>query len=482
MAHTPRTIPARPGAEPPRTSLFPGRGSTAPLFADVPSEPTPPEPSAGTSTVSTLPPPVRLSRAPAAPPAHEPLLAIGDLVDERYEITELLGQGGMGRVYGAVDRVLGRDVALKLSLDPSLDAHIELEAQALAALRHPSLPAVFGAGRHEGRTYVATERLFGLTLQRRLDELSRRDLAMPLAEVLEILYPLAEGLSILHRAGISHLDLKPENIMLCGERVVLIDFGLARHELQLRPGERPRGSPDYVAPEIVRGALEPEAGPLVDLYALGIVAFELLTGRPPFSSESVAATLHRHVEEEAPYVRQLRPEAPVGLAELVAELLEKEPHDRPPSAEAVLWRLAEVRGHELGGRVTRVLVIDDDAVSADALKRSLERSMPQLRVVAMNSPSAALAQLEELRPGIVAVDLNMPELNGVEMCMAILAEPSERRPVVVAMSAEAKPSDVAVLRRLGVREFVPKDRRFLTTMCNVIGDLRRASHVREHGR
>lgn len=484
MGQTPRTIPAGPRARQPQESLTPGRGSTAPLFlesATVPkAESRPVDPTATTSTISTLPPPPRLSRAPAAPSAHEPLLAVGEMVDDRYEVTELLGQGGMGRVYAAIDRVLGRDVALKISVDPALDAHIELEAQALANLRHPSLLAIHGAGHHQDRAYVATERLMGVTLQRRLDELSRRDLPMPLTEVLDVLYPLAEALSILHRAGISHLDLKPENVMLCGDRVVLIDFGLSRHELQLRPGETPRGSPDYVAPEIVRGALEPEAGPLVDLYAFGVVAFELIAGRPPFSADTVAATLHRHVEEEAPYLRMLRPEVPVPLAELVAELLEKEPHDRPPSAEAVLWRLAEVRGHDLSGRVTRVLVIDDDPVSVDALKRSLERSMPQLRVIAMTDPRAALAQLDEIHPGIVAVDLNMPDVNGIEICMAILGLEAEHRPVVVAMSAEAKPSDVAVFRRLGVEEFVPKDRRFLTTMCNVIGDLRRAAMSREH--
>ncbi len=473
MAHGPPTQPApAPDREhtptlPPSASLVPERRSTAPLFDDVP-----------TTTVSTVPPPVRLSRAPAAPSApnvRETLLALGELVDDRYEITELLGQGGMGRVYAANDLVLGRVVAVKVAVDPSLDEQLEREARALAPLRHPSLAAVHGTGRHAGRAYLVTERLTGITLQHRLDELSRRDLPMPLAEALDLLGAIAEGLSVLHRAGLAHLDLKPANVMICGDRVVLIDFGLARPELHYRPGERPRGSPEYVAPEVVRGELEPEAGPLVDLYAFGIIAFEMLTGRTPFTADTIAATLHRHVEEEAPYVRMLRPEVPVSLSELIAELLEKEPHDRPPSAEATLWRLAEIRGHELSGRVTRVLVIDDDAVAGDVLKRSLERSMPQLRVVAMADPTAALAHLDELHPGIVAVDLNMPEINGVEFVMSILAMPAERRPVVVAMSAEAQPSDVALLRRLGVQEFVPKDRRFLTTMCDVIGDLRRAA-------
>lgn len=473
MPHGPPTQPAPAPAptltSPPSGSLVSDRRTTAPLFDDRPA-----------TTASALPPPRRAARATAAPPApnvRETLLALGAFVDDRYEITELLGQGGMGRVYAANDLVLGREVAVKLAVDPSLDEHLEREARALAPLRHPSLPAVYGTGRHAGRVYLVTERLTGITLQHRVDELSRRDLAMPLAEALDLLGAIAEGLSVLHRAGLAHLDLKPANVMICGDRVVLIDFGLARPELHYRPSERPRGSPDYVAPELVRGELEPDAGPLVDLYAFGIIGFEMITGRTPFSADTVAATLHRHVEEEAPYVRLLRPEVPVSLAELIAELLEKEPHDRPPSAEATLWRLAEIRGHELSGRVTRVLVIDDDAVSGDVLKRSLERSMPQLRVVAMCDPTLALAQLDELHPGIVAVDLNMPEINGVEFCMSILAMPPERRPVVVAMSAEAQPSDVALLRRLGVREFVPKDRRFLTTMCDVIGDLRRAAHA-----
>lgn len=471
MPHGPPTQPAPASTLTglPSVSLAPDRRTTAPLFDE---EPTP--------SPDTVPPPMRGARAPAAPPApnvRDTLLALGEFVDDRYEVTELLGQGGMGRVYAANDLVLGREVAVKLAVDPSFDEHLEREARALSPLRHPSLPAVYGTGRHAGRVYLVTERLSGVTLQHRLDELSRRDLPMPLPEALDLLGAIAEGLSALHRAGLAHLDLKPANVMICGDRVVLIDLGLARPELHFRPSERPRGSPEYVAPELVRGALEPEAGPLVDLYAFGIIAFEMVTGRTPFSADTVAATLHRHVEEEAPYVRILRPEVPVPLAELIAELLEKEPHDRPPSAEATLWRLAEIRGRELSGRVTRVLVIDDDAVSGDVLKRSLERSMPQLRVVAMCDPTAALAHLDELHPGIVAVDLNMPEINGVEFCMSILAMQPERRPVVVAMSAEAQPNDVALLRRLGVREFVPKDRRFITTMCDVIGDLRRATNA-----
>jgi serine/threonine-protein kinase len=392
-------------------------------------------------------------------------------VDDRYEITEILGEGGMGRVYAAQDRALGREVALKIARDAAHDQRVEHEARTLAPLRNRNLLAVFGAGRHGERAYLVTERLVGTTLEQELDDLSHRDERMALGRIVDVLAAIAEGLAVLHRAGLSHLDLKPANVMLCDDRVVLIDFGLTRADMLAKTDGRAHGTAEYVAPEVVRGDLASDSGPLVDLYALGIVAFEMIVGHPPFTSDSIAATLHRHASEGVPYVRQLRPEVPVPLAELVAALVEKAPEARPCSADAVLQRLSDVRAHGLAARATRLLVIDDDPRAFDELRRRLETSMPQLRISSTRDSAVALERIDDLHPTVVALDLDVPDVNAVEICMAILALPVDRRPAVVAVSEAAAPRDLALLRRLGVRDFVRKDRCFVAAVCDRIAAL-----------
>ena len=399
---------------------------------------------------------------------------VGELVDGIYEIKRVLGVGGMAVVYEARDTVLLRLVAIKAPLFTVFAEHIRNEAQALAAIRNPAFVTVHHLGRHAAVEFLVMERLFGDTLEARLDDARARGRFLPVEEVLDLLIPITDALSAAHAAGVAQRDLKPANVVVCGDRVVIVDFGLFVPEVLVAPENVAAGSAEYVAPEVLLRSVERGEGPLIDLYSLGVLAFELLTNTTPYVSDSLGCTLASHVGAPIPDPRTFRPEIPPELAFLVLELLAKEPHARPASAEAVLWQLKDIRNH--GNRLAkrmRVLAVDDEPHVGRALKKSLESSFPQVHVEATTDPARAMGGAsEDPLADVVLVDLNMPKHNGLEVCMNLLSLPADRRPLVVAMSAQATEEDLAVLRSLGVQHFVPKDAAFVAAMSDVIRDLR----------
>jgi len=400
---------------------------------------------------------------------------LGDVIDGTYRLTEHLGRGGMGIVYGARDLRLLRAVALKTSLDPKWSPAIRMEGQALAAIRHPGIVRIHASGDHLGHDYFVMERLVGRTLQARIDESKRRNRRFTIEETLDVLIGITDALTATHGTGLAHRDLKPGNVMLSGGRVVLLDFGLFVPECEIAEDQSVAGSAEYMAPEVIAQKVAPGAGPLVDLYALGILGFELLTGHTPFNAPSLQRTLTDHLVLPPPKIE--RSDAPPQLLRLIDELLAKDPNDRPGSAEAVLWQLCAIRsphGGLAGVRPLHVLVVDDDPEIASVLRRSLKSSMPQLTVEAETDPTLALEQVERDPPDVVLLDLNMPKMNGVEVAMALHGLPHDRRPRIVGMSAEASDADVAVMRAVGVVDFVPKDLRFVSRMTAVIGAIRQS--------
>ncbi len=415
----------------------------------------------------------QVSRAPDSSPRSAGPFRTGDLVGDTYEITRVLGVGGMGVVYEARDRILRRLVAIKVPLIAAYAQSLRAEAQALAAIRNPAFVSVHHVGQHGDHPFMVMERLFGETLEARLDDARARGVLLSVDEVLELLVPITDALSAAHAVCIAQRDLKPANVMVCGERVVLVDFGLFVPEVLVDPANEVGGSAQYMAPEVLLHAVEKGQGPLIDLYALGVLAYELLTNTTPFVAESIGQTLARHVGAPIPDVRDVRPDVPRELACLLTELLAKDPKARPASAEAVLWQLKDIRnqGVSRAKRMT-VLVIDDEAHVGLALKRSLESAFPQVHVDRATDPARAMSRATRPLADVVLVDLNMPKHNGVEVCMNLLSLPLERRPVVVAMSAQATPNDIAVLRSVGVRHFVPKDEAFVAAMSDVIRDIR----------
>jgi serine/threonine protein kinase len=379
----------------------------------------------------------------------------------------------MGVVYEARDLLLARRVAIKAPLHAVHTRALRAEAQALAALHSRAFVTVHHMGRHEGVEFLVMERLFGETLEARLDDARARGRFLPLQDVLDLLIGVADALSAAHAVGIAQRDLKPANIIVSGERVVLVDLGLFVPEVLVAPENDAAGSAEYVAPEVLLRAVEKGEGPLIDLYGLGILAFELLVNVTPFASESLGVVLASQVGARVPDVSTLRADVPAELSALVSELLAKDPKERPPSAEAVLWQLKEIRNH--GIKRTQhmtVLAVDDEPHVGRALKRCLESAFPQVDVATTTDPEHAMASDPSVRFDVVLVDLNMPKHNGVEVCMNLLALPNDRRPIIVAMSAQATDDDLRLLRALGVDHFVPKDAEFATAMSAVIRGIR----------
>jgi serine/threonine protein kinase len=408
-------------------------------------------------------------RAVRVPRWSGPLVR-GEVIGDTYRIDGILGSGGMSVVYLAHDVRLDREVAIKVVRDGVWSHVLRREGQAIAAVRHPGVIGVHGMGTHLGHDYLVLERLRGRTLQARMDT---QKLPVPIDEAVDIGIAVCDALSATHRAGLAHRDLKPDNVFVCGARVVLIDFGLFVPECDVAALDQVAGAPEFMAPEVISRSVVPGAGPLVDLYALGIMLFELLIGRTPFNGEQ-DVVLRRHLSESPPDVAAIRPEVPSALAMLIGSLLEKSPLDRLGSAEAALWQLCAIRGRATGTgiRPFRVLVVDDDADVGTVLRRSLKQALPQLIVEVESDPQQALADIERACPDLVLMDLRMPEMNGVELMMRLSALPASRRPRVIGMSAEARDQDVAVLRTLGVVEFVSKDAAFIPRVSEVVGELR----------
>jgi serine/threonine protein kinase/Tfp pilus assembly protein PilF len=259
----------------------------------------------------------------------------------QYEIVAPLGAGGMGEVYRARDSRLDRDVAIKVlperfANDPEMRDRFEREARAVAALSHPGIVAIHELALVEGRTLAVTELLQGESLRERI---ARG--ALPWREAAELGSWLADALAAAHDKGIIHRDLKPENIFLtAGGHAKILDFGLARTpsgmgldsssptRLVTEPG-RVLGTVGYMAPEQVRGL---EAGPTADIFALGVVLYEMITGIRPFGGGSAADTMAAILTEMPPDPAKYAPEAPPLVGQVVLHCLQKQPENRFQSA------------------------------------------------------------------------------------------------------------------------------------------------------
>jgi serine/threonine protein kinase len=264
------------------------------------------------------------------------------ILSDRYELGRELGHGGMARVLRGTDRQLGRHVAIKV-LSPPYDrdqAFVERfrrEAHAAARLNHPSIVAVYDTGSDDGTHYIVTELVEGETLA----DLLERGGPLPPQRAVDISSEITRALAAAHERGVVHRDVKPGNVMLTPDgRVKVVDFGIARAagaESVTRSG-LVLGSAPYLSPEQARGEPGDERS---DIYALGCVMYEMLTGRPPFTADTPVATLYLHVHEQAPPPSSVG-EVPADLEAIVLRCLEKDPAARFQSATELEHALAAV--------------------------------------------------------------------------------------------------------------------------------------------
>lgn len=266
----------------------------------------------------------------------------GDHLLGRYTTVERLGTGGMGEVWRATDDVLHRDVAVKflarhLVADQDARDRFRREAQLAGSLSHPHVVAVHDAGTEQDVMVLVMELVEGGTLAERID----RDAPMPLEEALRVTREILSGLASAHEAGLVHRDVKPANVMFTDTgHVKLTDFGIAR----LAASESTRtaevyGSAPYIAPERAHGR---PALPASDVYAVGCVLYELLTGISPYTGDTPAVTIARHLSYDPPAPSSLVPGIPVAIDAVVARSLSKDPAERYHDAGAMLADLAQV--------------------------------------------------------------------------------------------------------------------------------------------
>jgi tetratricopeptide (TPR) repeat protein/tRNA A-37 threonylcarbamoyl transferase component Bud32 len=255
-----------------------------------------------------------------------------------YEVEALLGRGGMGVVYKARHRRLNRPVALKMLLagayaGPHERARFQREAEAVAGLRHPNIVQVYDVGEHESWPYFTMELLEGGSLAQAL-----AGAPQPAHKAAALLATLAEAVQVAHRAGIVHRDLKPANILLTSDGTPKVaDFGLARHfdgEPTLTLSGDRMGTPSYMAPEQVIGKAR-TIGPAADVYALGALLYEMLTGRPPFRGETTSETERQVVADEPVPPGRLNPKVPRDLETICLTCLRKDPQRRYADAGAL---------------------------------------------------------------------------------------------------------------------------------------------------
>jgi serine/threonine protein kinase len=259
----------------------------------------------------------------------------------RYRMTKVLGGGGMAVVYLARDEELDRPVAIKvladnLAADESFRKRFLREARLAARLAHRNVVQVYDSGEADGRPYIVMEYVEGETLA---DLLSRRG-RLPSAETVELALEVCSGLEHAHAKGLVHRDVKPQNLLIGADGTVkIVDFGIARsaHGTRLTEAGTVLGTAAYLAPEQATGE---EVTPAADVYALGVVLYEMLAGRTPYTAESLTQLLVGHRDQPLPGVREYAPETSESLEDVIMRCLARLPTYRPQSAGEVAAALA----------------------------------------------------------------------------------------------------------------------------------------------
>ena len=378
----------------------------------------------------------------------ESMAAFSDAVAERYRVLREIGRGGMSTVYAAEDLKHDRHVAVKVlrgELAASIGAERFLREIGIAArLQHPHVLPLLDSGTAAGHLFYVMPLVTGESLRERLV----REAPLPLSVAVRILVDTADALRYAHEQGIVHRDIKPENVMLSGRHALVMDFGVAR---ALGRGESDGkhttvgvalGTPAYMAPE--QAAADPTVDHRADLYALGVVGFEMLTGRPPFTGESSQAILAAHVTEAPPALGDLRSDLPATLVDVIMRLLAKKPAERPQSAAELIDLLEPFAVSS--GSLTPV-------ASVAVARARRRRRIAALAVVAIAVVTAVAVasrgEREALRPGVTrqltfASGLELdPVLSPDGRWLAYSAGQNGRMRVYVRQLSEGNPIPIA---------------------------------------
>lgn len=321
--------------------------------------------------------------------------SVPQIIANNLRIEALLGRGGMGTVYRATHLTLDRTVAVKV-INPEVAMNEEVmqrfarEARLMAKLRHPHAAMIYDSGTlPDGRLYIVMEYVEGTTLA----DILKRDGKLPYKKAVDIAASVCDVLSEAHSHGIIHRDLKPANVMLNNRGVFVLDFGIAKM-LNMDNAESMRlsmtgkgllvGTPFYMSPEQCLGEQVTERS---DLYSLGAMLFETITGRPPFDDEVFSAVIIKHATIEAPRIEQIASEIPPALANVVNRLLAKKPDDRPQTAAAAKAMLEA----STAGATSPALDLKTQTTTADKIYPSTQ----QMNAVTSSQTAKPLATTPE---------------------------------------------------------------------------------------
>ena len=386
-----------------------------------------------------------------------------------YRLMERVGRGGMASVYRAYHPALDRYVAIKVLPDffaeePGYRERFQQEARSVARLKHQNILEIFDYGYHDGTPYLVLELIDGGTLADRVGK------PMELREVVRLLEPLGSALDHAHAHGILHRDIKPSNVLITKEGTpILADFGLAKMTgaiQRLTTSGVVMGTPEYMSPE---QAADEFVGPACDIYSLGVVAYEMLTGRVPFAGDTPAATLLSHVTKAMPATRELKGELSAHVEEVLRRALSKRPEDRFPSASSLVtalkpaaWpsRFVDEAGIVQTRRMARpdrtpvVLVVDDGAANRELIEACLAGVECLVRT-AEDGPTA-LKAVQAAPPDLVLLDVQMPGMDGYEVCRRIKANPASRLVPVVMITSLDQTNDRVHALEAGADDYMTK--------------------------
>jgi len=342
------------------------------------------------------------------------MTVIGTLISERYRLEEKIGSGGMSSVYRAFDPTLERWVAIKLmhrdiSHDPDQLERFRREARAVARLNHPHIVTVIDAGEDDGAPYIVFEYVEGETLKERI----RRQGRLPVSEAVAYAIEIGRALECAHLNRLVHRDVKPQNVLIDPDgRAKVTDFGIARSlEAQgLTATGRVLGTTDYVSPE---QALGREVTGQSDIYSLGIVLYEMLTGEAPYKADTQVAVAMKHVRDPLPDVQRRRPEISASLARVVERATAKETQNRYADVAAMVHDLEEVL-----------------AIEAARTGQTTGEATTVLKSLSGDTADFAPIRLRRPRRALVLTLLVLAALAGTGVFLATRTEKGPGRPVV----------------------------------------------------
>lgn len=391
-------------------------------------------------------------------------MKIGTKLNKRYEIHELIGEGATATVYRGIDELLGREVALKILLPHVRNTTRERffqEAMAAAQLNHPNIMAIYDRGSDDDRHFLVVEYVQGEPLTNYIPSTVETTVALGVQ--------IANALHYAHEREIIHRDIKPANIMVTPEgRVKIMDLGLAlpREAKRVTAPGMVIGTPAYISPEQAKGH---QLDRRTDIYSLGIVLYEMVTGQLPFNADDITALLLQHVQQPPPPPRLLATNMPVAMESVILKTLEKDPKRRYQQANAIaealeasalnhpasapmgqseasnaLTQQARATSQSARVKTIRVVLADDHTLLRRTLASYLETHDDILVIAEAQDGEQALQATLQSEPDILLLDLNMPGKTGLE----VLPELRAKAPKVKVLVLTGRDEDLYIMRAL----------------------------------